>query len=78
MRFPGIRKGKYYFPVTEKKSTIATNEWSKPWYLLGLDEVIVDLEIHGCPESLLPELGLICGESVQFSDRFFANDCHRV
>ena len=78
MRFPGIRKGKYYFPVTEKKSTIATNEWSKPWYLLGLDEVIVDLEIHGCPESLLPELGLICGESVQFSAEKIARLLERV
>lgn len=67
MRFPGIRKAKYYFPVTEKKSSLEENTTTKPWYLLGLDEVIVDLEIHGCPQSLLPELGLIPGESVWFS-----------
>lgn len=78
MRFPGIRKGKYYFPVTEKKSTIDTSENSKPWYLLGLDEVIVDLEIHGCPESLLPELGLMKGESVQFSAEKIARLLERV
>lgn len=78
MRFPGIRKGKYYFPVTEKKSTIDTSESSKPWYLLGLDEVIVDLEIHGCPESLLPELGLTKGESVQFSAEKIARLLERV
>lgn len=68
MRFPGIRKGKYYFPVTEKKSTLAASTSSKPWYLVGLDEVIVDLEIHGCPQALLPELGFVAGESVQFSE----------
>ena len=67
MRFPGIRKGKYYFPVTEKKSTLTTTTTVKPWYIVGLDEVLVDLEIHGCPQSLLPELGLVSGESVQFS-----------
>lgn len=67
MRFPGIRKGKYYFPVTEKKSTVTENSTAKPWYIVGLDEVIVDLEIHDCPQQLLSELGLVSGESVQFS-----------
>ncbi len=71
MRFPGIRKGKYYFPVTEKKSTVyegQTETSSKPWYIVGLDEIIVDLEIHDCPQKLLGELGLVEGESVQFSE----------
>ncbi len=67
MRFPGIRKGKYYFPVTEKKSTVVEGSSDKPWYIVGLDEVIVDLEIHDCPQALLGELGLVSGESVQFS-----------
>lgn len=68
MRFPGIRKGKYYFPVTEKKSTLTADTASRPWYIVGLDEVLVDLEIHGCPLELLPELGLVSGESVQFTE----------
>ena len=67
MRFPGIRKGKYYFPVTEKKSTLVSTPTTKPWYIVGLDEIIVDLEVHGCPQSLLAELGMVSGESVQFS-----------
>lgn len=68
MRFPGIRRGKYYFPVTEKRSTVARGmSEARPWYIVGLDEVIVDLEIHDCPAEILPELGLISGESVQFS-----------
>ena len=78
MRFPGIRKAKYYFPVTEKKSSLEENTTTKPWYLLGLDEVIVDLEIHGCPQSLLPELGLIAGESVWFSADEIARLLSRV
>ena len=68
MRFPGIRKGKYYFPVTEKKSTLITTTTAKPWYIVGLDEVLVDLEVHDCPQSLLDELGMVSGESVQFSE----------
>ena len=67
MRFPGIRKAKYYFPVTEKKSTLLATTANKPWYIVGLDEILVDLEIHGCPQELLSELGLVLGESVQFS-----------
>ena len=35
MRFPGIRKGKYYFPVTEKKSSLAVTTTTKPWYIVG-------------------------------------------
>lgn len=78
MRFPGIRKAKYYFPVTEKKSSLEESTTAKPWYLLGLDEVLVDLEIHGCPQSLLPELGLIAGESVWFSAEEIARLLTRV
>ena len=79
MRFPGIRKAKYYFPVTEKKSTLTSPTTdSKPWYVVGLDEVIVDLEIHGCPQSLLSELGLVLGESVQFSAEEIARLLKRV
>lgn len=78
MRFPGIRKGKYYFPVTEKKSTLTTTTTTKPWYIVGLDEVLVDLEIHGCPLSLLPELGLVSGESVQFSAEEITRLLNRV
>ncbi len=78
MRFPGIRKGKYYFPVTEKKSTLIETTATKPWYIVGLDEVLVDLEIHGCPQSLLPELGLISGESVQFSAEEITRLLNRV
>ncbi|MFA5624520.1 MAG: inosine/guanosine kinase [Bradymonadales bacterium] len=68
MRFPGTRRGKYYFPVTEKRSAVSNAmDAPKPWYIVGLDEVLVDLEIHNCPQSLLPELGLVLGESVQLS-----------
>ena len=81
MRFPGIRKGKYYFPVTEKKSTVyeGVNEATlRPWYIVGLDEIIVDLEIHDCSQQLLDELGLVSGESVQFSAEEIARLLKRV
>ncbi len=67
MRFPGIRKGKYYFPVTEKRSRATTSEEYPSWYIVGLDEVLVDVEVHDCPLELLAELGLVLGESVQFT-----------
>ncbi|MDY0060470.1 MAG: inosine/guanosine kinase [Myxococcota bacterium] len=70
MRFPGPRVAKYYFPVTEKKTAVtppAERLDGGAWYVVGLDEVIVDLEVQGVPPELLPELGLVLGESVQLS-----------
>ncbi|MCL2325258.1 MAG: inosine/guanosine kinase [Proteobacteria bacterium] len=78
MRFPGIRKAKYYFPVTEKRSSVVAGTAAKPWYVVGLDEVIVDLEIRDCPQALLSELGLVSGESVQFSPQEIARLLERV
>jgi len=69
MRFPGQRSAKYYFPVTEKHSRAARSpdEGEPRWYVVGLDEVLVDLEVHGCTPDLVRELGLIPCESVQLS-----------
>lgn len=67
MRFPGDRDAKYYFPVTDKNTRVATVDpaGDEPWYALGLDEVIVDLEIHGCSYDFVRDIGLLPGESVQ-------------
>jgi len=35
------------------------------WYVLGLDEVLVDLEVYGCTVDFVKDLGLVPGESVQ-------------
>ncbi len=75
MRFPGTRIAKHYFPVTAK----ATNVWpggqepARRWVVVGLDEVLVDVEVNGTPE-LARELGLVPGESVQLSDA----QCHKL
>lgn len=70
MRFPGSRVAKYYFPVTEKKSRVAAlhpDAEARRWYAVGLDEVLVDLEVHGCTYDFVRELGLVPGESVNLA-----------
>lgn len=69
MRFPGSRIKKFYFPVTDKKTQVVAtpDPEDKPWYVLGLDEVIVDLEIYGCTLDFVQQLGLIPGESVHLT-----------
>ena len=68
MRFPGRRDPKHFFPVTRKATRVAPTESAAPrWYMVGLDEVLVDVEIHG-PPSMAEDLGLLPGESTQLSD----------
>lgn len=56
---------KYYFPVTDKKSTVeAVRDAGESWYVVGLDEVLVDLEVCGCTVDFVRRLGLLPGESV--------------
>ncbi len=69
MRFPGHRIAKHYFPVTKKRSRVGVrreNE-SQRWNLLGLDQIVVDVEVKGSAD-LLEELGLEAGESVLWDD----------
>ncbi len=67
MQFPGHRNPKYYFPVTGKRTAVHVTHESpvRPWYVVGLDEMLVDLEVHGCSLEFVRELGLLPGESVQ-------------
>jgi len=70
VRFPGNRVAKYYFPVTEKKSLVSglpEAPETQRWYAVGLDEVLVDLEIHGCTYDFVRSLGLVPGESVNLA-----------
>jgi len=68
MHFPGPRIAKHYFPVTKKSTRVRGRREDSPrrWYLIGLDEVIVDIEISG-PAELASELGLVPGESLQLT-----------
>jgi inosine kinase len=69
LRFPGNRNPNHYFPVTEKATRVdaADGAAERPWYIVGLDEVLVDIEVTG-PTELARSLGLVPGESVQLSD----------
>lgn len=65
MKFPGSRNPKHYFPVTGKRSRVTRVEPDEPgrWYLLGLDQLIVDVEVHGA-RALAESFGLVPGESI--------------
>ena len=68
MRFPGDRDAKYYFPVTDKRTSLTpVKDDAVRWSVLGLDEVLVDLEVYGCTVDFVKELGLVPGESVQLA-----------
>ncbi|MDO8805039.1 MAG: inosine/guanosine kinase [Elusimicrobiota bacterium] len=46
MKFPGKRKNKHYFPVTEKGRESADPHFlqTEPFYLVGIDQLLVDIE----------------------------------
>ncbi len=72
MHFPGHRIAKHYFPVSQK-ATRGIERDSGPgrtWYLLGLDQVLSDMEVHGT-DNLPGEFGLIPGESVVLDEKSF-------
>lgn len=64
MKFPGKRKNKHYFPVTEKGRESADPHYvqDEPFYLVGIDQLLVDIECGVEPE-FLERHGLKKGES---------------
>ncbi|OFZ20975.1 MAG: inosine/guanosine kinase [Bdellovibrionales bacterium GWB1_55_8] len=70
MRFPGKRKSKHYFPVTEKgRVPFGTDlEKSGDVYVVGIDQLLVDVEAH-VDEDFLKTSGIPKGESVLLEDR---------
>ncbi len=70
VRFPGSRNPKHYFPVTGKRSRAPVVETEAPrhWYLVGLDQLIVDVEVRGAGQ-LAAEFGLLSGESILLDAR---------
>ena len=55
MKFPGKRKNKHYFPVTEKGRESADPHFlqTEPFHLAGIDQLLVDIECSVEPEFLL-------------------------
>ncbi len=64
MRFPGRRIAKHYFPVTRQVVREAPRQEPDSWYLVGLDQIVVDVEVRLESKEQLWDLGLIPGESV--------------
>lgn len=63
MRFPGKRKTKHYFPVSEESRTPLEKELSNDdVYVVGIDQLIVDIEIH-VEDEYLSKHGFAKGES---------------
>jgi len=70
MKFPGKRKNKHYFPVTEKgrESADPHSLQTEPFYLVGIDQLLVDIECSAEPE-FLARYNLKKGESQILDDR---------
>ena len=54
MKFPGKRKNKHYFPVTEKGRESVDPHFlqTEPFYLVGIDQLLVDIECRVEPDFL--------------------------
>lgn len=70
MKFPGKRKNKHYFPVTEKGRESADPHFlqTEPFYLVGLDQLLVDIEC-AVDEDFLVRNRLNKGQSQILDDR---------
>jgi len=71
MRFPGKRKSKHYFPVADRGLPSfpehAANEGDSDVYVVGIDQLLVDIEAHVGPE-WLERLGVMAGQSEVLAD----------
>ena len=79
MRFPGHRIAKHYFPVSRRKTRIEPRPRThvRPWYLVGVDQVLVDMEVHNGDE-LAAGLGLQPGESIGLGPAEFGELVARI
>ncbi len=68
MRFPGKRKSKHYFPVSERGLiSFAEVPDDDKVYIVGIDQLLVDIEAHVGPE-WLARLGVAAGQSEVLDD----------
>ena len=70
MKFPGKRKNKHYFPVTEKGRESADPHFlqTEPFYLVGIDQLLVDIEC-GVEQDFLLRHQLKKGQSQILNDQ---------
>ncbi len=69
MRFPGPRIRKHYFPVSGETELVdpVAERASRRWCLLGLDQVLVDMEVRASV-AFIREAGLVPGESQRLGE----------
>jgi len=68
MRFPGKRKSKHYFPVTDRGLIpFAEAPDGNNVYIVGIDQLLVDIEAHVQP-AWLERLGIAPGQSEVLDD----------
>ncbi|MBI5241616.1 MAG: inosine/guanosine kinase [Elusimicrobia bacterium] len=70
MKFPGKRKSKHYFPITDKDRIPFGSDAALPSdqvYIVGIDQLLVDIEAK-VEDPFLQELGIPKGESVLLDD----------
>ena len=68
MKFPGRRKSKHYFPVTERgQLSFQESHEGAQIYIVGIDQLLVDVEAT-VEESVLQALGIPRGQSVVLED----------
>jgi inosine kinase len=68
MKFPGKRKTKHYFPVSERgRISFGDDAEGAKTHICGIDQVLVDIEAKA-DDALLASLGLGAGQSVLLDD----------
>ena len=68
MRFPGKRKSKHFFPVSDpERSSFRDSTEDVPVYIVGIDQLLVDIEAR-IEDAHLRELGIPKGQSVVLDD----------
>lgn len=67
MRFPGRRKSKHYFPVSDRGRVDFERAVATDVYVVGIDQLLVDVEAR-VDDAYLAELGVPKGQSVLLDD----------
>jgi inosine kinase len=64
MKFPGRRKNKHYFPITEKDrvNAAAGFDSDESYHIVGIDQLLVDIECH-VNDDFLVQFNLQKGQS---------------
>ncbi len=69
MKFPGKRKTKHYFPVTERGHVTLQDFHGEPGevYVVGIDQLLVDIEAR-VDDAFLAKIGVTKGQSMMMED----------